>query len=185
MNETATTRAGRRRRLPNRRFSETRKLAWSGRTIFVTVGYGRDGLEPREIFYSAGYSSGSDMEALVSDLCIALSVMLQHEGVTAATLGRSMGETFDLRTGDPMPASILGLLLDELSRPPEWAEAMASAEGEEGAPTEEIEFSGTGALDRPSSGEAGRRETPGPERAARHRARIHARDGTASGEGDA
>ena len=61
------------------------------------------------------------MAALVADLCIALSVILQHRGVTAAALCRSMGETFELRTGRPEPASILGLLLGELSRPPDWA----------------------------------------------------------------
>ena len=109
--------AGPRRPLPPRRHSETRRLVWAGQTIHVTVGY--DGnLEPKEVFYSGGYRSGSDMEALVSDLCIALSVMLQHEGVTAASLGKSMGETFDVRTREPMPASILGLLLEELVRPP-------------------------------------------------------------------
>ena len=110
--------AGPRRRLPPRRHSETRRLAWAGQTIHVTLGYDTDSLEPKEIFYSGGYRSGSDMEALVSDLCIALSVMLQHDGITAAALGKSMGQTFDVRTGDPMPASILGLLLDELVRPP-------------------------------------------------------------------
>ena len=109
--------AGPRRRLPPRRHSETRRLAWAGQTIHVTVGYD-DRLQPKEIFYAGGYRSGSDMEALVSDLCIALSVMLQHDGVTAAALGKSMGETFDVRTGEPMPASILGLLLEELARPP-------------------------------------------------------------------
>ena len=109
---------GARRRLPARRPSETRRLARAGQTIHVTVGYEADSLEPREIFYSGGYRSGSDMEALVSDLCIALSVMLQHEGVTVAALRKSMGESFDVRTGDPMPASILGLLMEELARPP-------------------------------------------------------------------
>ena len=85
----------RRRRLPHRRRSENRRLVWAGQTIFLTVGYGSDGTEPKEIFYSAGYRSGSDMAALVSDLCIALSVMLQHEGVTVASLSRSMGQAFD------------------------------------------------------------------------------------------
>ena len=124
MTETA---AGGRRRLPQRRMSETRRLAWAGRKVHVTVGYGPDGLEAREIFYNGGCRSGSDMEALMSDLCIALSVMLQHEGVTPAALARSMGETFDLLTGDPVPASVLGLLLEELSRPPEWAPAPGDA----------------------------------------------------------
>ena len=111
--------SGPRRRLPERRLSETRRLVWAGQTIHVTVGYGPDSLEPREVFYAGGYRSGSDMEALVSDLCIALSVMLQHEAVTAAGLRKSMGAAFDVRTGEPMPASILGLLLEELNRPPD------------------------------------------------------------------
>ena len=111
--------AGPRRRLPARRESETRRLTWGGQTVHVTVGHDADSLAPKEIFYAGGYRSGSDMEALVSDLCIALSVMLQHEGVTVASLGKSMGRTFDVRTGDPMPASILGPLLEELARPPE------------------------------------------------------------------
>ena len=129
----------RRRRLPHRRRSENRRLVWAGQTIFLTVGYGSDGTEPKEIFYSAGYRSGSDMAALVSDLCIALSVMLQHEGVTVASLSRSMGQAFDLRTGDPMPASILGILLEELSRPPAWADAMAEADCGVGAGSAETD----------------------------------------------
>ncbi|WP_419738559.1 hypothetical protein [Ruegeria sp.] len=112
--------------LPDRRPGETRKLTWAGKTIFVTIGYGADHMTPLEIFYDSGYRSGSDMEALVSDLCIALSVMLQHEGVTAASLARSMSRAFDLRTGAEKPASILGLLLDELIRPPAWSAELAN-----------------------------------------------------------
>ena len=123
--------AGQRRRLPERRLSENRKLVRGGQTIYLTVGYGPDGLEPKEVFYADGYRSGSDMEALVSDLCIALSVVLQHEGVTVASLRKSMGLTFDVRTGEPMPASILGVILEELSRPPVWADAAVHPEGAE------------------------------------------------------
>ena len=167
MNKTAMPAAGSRQRLPNRRYSENRKMFWKERTIYLSVGYGPDGLAPKEVFYADGYRSGSDMEALVSDLCIAVSVMLQHDGVTAATLRKSMGVAFDQRTGDPMPASILGLLLEELSRPPEWADAVAQAECAAPAASMETGISGAGALDRPSSGEAGRRGTPGPEEATR------------------
>ncbi|MXX87995.1 MAG: hypothetical protein F4213_18775 [Boseongicola sp. SB0677_bin_26] len=163
-NDAAAVPAGARRRLPPRRHSETRRLAWAGNTIHVTVGYGPDGIEPREIFYSDGYCSGSDMQALVSDLCIALSVMLQHEGVTAATLRRSMGRAFDLRTGEPMPASVLGLLLEELSRPPEWADAVARAEG---ALADDPGISGAATVDPRPSGEAGRPADPGPQGPAR------------------
>ena len=158
-------RTSRRQRLPNRRYSETRKLFWKERTIYLSVGYGPDGLEPREVFYSEGYKGGSDMATLVSDLCIALSVMLQHEGVTVASLRKSMGETFDVRTGDPMPASILGLLLEELSRPPEWAAAFAPREGGAGEAAEKPEISADGAMDRPASGEAGRPGTRGSAKA--------------------
>ena len=171
-----------RRRLPNRRFCETRKLTWRERTIYVNVGYDEDGLEPREVFYADGYRSGADMEALVSDLCIAISVMLQHDGVTAATLRKAMGVAFDLVTGDPMPASILGLLLEELSRPPVWASALAQAEAREAAAADGNENSGAGALDRPGSGEAGRPGTPGSAKATRQQAEDHGPVGPATEE---
>ena len=170
-----------RRRLPNRRISETRKLHWRERTIYVNVGYDRDGLEPREVFYADGYRSGADMEALVSDLCIAISVMLQQDGVTAATLRKSMGVAFDQRTGDPMPASILGLLLEELSRPPEWAsdmERLTAAHGPGAA--NESEFSGDAEVDPRAAGEAGRPGIPAPEKAARRNPEEHDRDAPAS-----
>ena len=113
--------------LPPRRPSETRKLTWAGHSVFVTIGYDETHTHAREIFHDGGYRSGSDMEALVSDLCIALSVMLQHEGVTAAGLARSMSTAFELRTGEEKPASILGLLLQELERPPGWSAELANA----------------------------------------------------------
>ena len=122
----------RRMPLPPRRPSETRKLSWAGNTVFVTIGYDADHMHAREIFYDGGYKSGSDMEALVSDLCIALSVMLQHEGISAATLRKSMSTAFELHTGQDHPASILGLLLCELERPPEWSAELANALREKG-----------------------------------------------------
>ena len=67
------------------------------------------------------------MEVLVSDLCIALSVMLQQDGVTAASLAKSMSTAFDIRTGAEQPGSILGLLLHELERPPAWSAELAHA----------------------------------------------------------
>jgi len=78
--------AGARQRLPDRRRSETRKITWQPpynvdaptTKIYVTIGYAEDALRPVEIFYDSGYRSGSDLETLVSDLCILLSVLLQH-----------------------------------------------------------------------------------------------------------
>lgn len=182
MTELETKAVGKRKRLPERRLSENRKLVRGGQTIYLTVGYGPDGLEPKEVFYADGYRSGSDMEALVSDLCIALSVFLQHEGVTVASLKKSMGQTFDLRTGDPMPASILGFILEELSRPPEWAAAAVHPEGAELTFDEEIKTFGAGDQAASGSGEAGRRDSsPGPAEAARHHPQDHAPDAAASG----
>ena len=129
MDDASLNSARSRAHLPPRRPSETRRLQWAGRTIFVTVGYDPSDGAPKEIFYAGGYRGGSDMEVLVSDLCIAISVMLQHEGVTVATLGKSMSETFDILTGESAPASVLGVLLDELSRPPGFAGLLAGGEG--------------------------------------------------------
>ena len=181
MDDATMTPPRRRAHLPSRRPSETRRLAWAGRTIFVTVGYDPDGGAPKEIFYAGGYRGGSDMEILVSDLCIALSVMLQHEGVTAETLERSMSETFDLVTGDPRPASVLGVLLGELSRPPGFAGLLAAREEAESGP-DGTGSSGAGEVEDPASGEAGRPDSPGPEGAVRHEHADHAPDAAASGE---
>ena len=84
---------GPRQALPPRRRSEARRIEWVSplnpdgwpQKIYVTIGYDEaDALTPREIFYDAGYKSGSDMETLLRDLCIVLSVLLQHEGVSAS-----------------------------------------------------------------------------------------------------
>ncbi len=182
MTDVTLNAARRRAHLPSRRPSETRRLAWAGRTIFLTVGYDPDGGAPKEIFYAGGYRGGSDMEILVSDLCIALSVMLQHEGVTAETLERSMSETFDLVTGDPVPASVLGVLLRELSRPPGFAGLLAAGEETETGPNDGTGISGAGEVEDPASGEAGRPDSPGPEGAVRHEHADHAPDAAASPE---
>ena len=96
------------------------------------------------------------MEALVSDLCIALSVMLQHEGVTAATLRKSMGEAFDQLTGETVPASVLGLLLEELCRPPDLGGFLVAGEGSQ--PEHDLETSRAGDMERPVAGGAANAE---------------------------
>ena len=119
-----TPNGGVRAPLPSRRPSITRKLHWppegdarSSQSIYVTIGYDPKTAQPREIFYDSGYKSGSDMETLVSDLCIAISVFLQHEHITPDVLSKSMSQSFSFMTGKAAPASILGMLLDELRRP--------------------------------------------------------------------
>lgn len=124
--------AGTRVAPPNRRRSESRKIRWCPPSrpdapetkLFITIGYAEDGLRPIEIFYDSGYRSGSDLETLVSDICIVLSVFLQHEDVQIDALTRSLARETDIRTGRVGFDSLIGVLLEELKRPPQWAAAL-------------------------------------------------------------
>ena len=148
--------AGTRRQPPARRLSETRRVRWQERTVHIAIGYDDSGLRPLEVFYNAGYRSGSEMEALISDLCIALSVMLQHEEVTARHLSRSMSRAFSERTGQAEPASVLGVLLTEIMRPPAWADAEPdTAQGAEPVPSAGGAADGAGSANTPDSGGTG------------------------------
>ena len=125
--------AGPRRSLPNRRRSEARKISWRPphnidapeTTIHVTIGYADDGLRPVEIFYDAGYRSGSDLETLVSDVCITLSVIIQHEDVAIDVFMHSLAKEKDARSGSMEFGSIVGVLLEQLKTPPAWAAKMS------------------------------------------------------------
>ena len=124
--------AGARVKPAPRRLSETRKLSWTPpnnpdaaqTTIFVTISFDASGLRPLDIFYDSGYRSGSDLEALVSDICIIMSVFLQHEDIDLATFTKSVSTGMDHRFGTERAASIVGVLLDELQKPPLWADAL-------------------------------------------------------------
>ena len=134
MNE-AAKHAGERVKPANRRRSENRKIKWRPphnpdapeTNIHVTIGYAEDGLRPIEIFYDSGYRSGSDLETQVSDICILISVMLQHEDVDVADFCGSIAHERDLLLGTDRPGSIVGVLLEELQRDPEWANAVKAA----------------------------------------------------------
>lgn len=127
--------AGNRVAPPNRRRSESRKIKWRPphnpdapeTNIHVTIGYSEDGLRPIEIFYDSGYRSGSDLETQVSDICILISIMLQHEDVQAADFCGSIARERDLVLGIERPGSIVGVLLEEVQRPPQWASAVLAA----------------------------------------------------------
>ena len=126
---------GPRERLPSRRRSESRKITWHPphnpdapeTNIHVTIGYAEDGLRPVEIFYDAGYRSGSDLETLVSDLCITLSVLIQHDGVQIESFAHSLSKELDLRSGAQKFGSLVGVLINQLLTPPQWAAAVAAA----------------------------------------------------------
>ena len=96
-----------RERLPDRRPSETFDLEFEG--VRYAICLGRYPADDRigEIF-SAGAKIGSSMDALLDDVSIALSLLLQHQ-VPPAQIARSMG-----RVTGKAPASIVGALADLL-----------------------------------------------------------------------
>ena len=118
-----------RTRLPDRRLSETRRIehvrADGGRArIFITIGYApEEPTRPREVFYDEGYRSGSDLEYLVQDLCVIVSLLLQHgtppEDI-ARSLSRREGPGGEGPGGDAH-GSLAGTIVAELAVPPAWA----------------------------------------------------------------
>ena len=133
--------AGPRRTLPNRRRSEARKITWTPphnldapeTKIYVTIGYAEDGLRAVEIFYDGGYRSGSDLETLVSDLCIVLSVLIQHQDIKIETFTASLARERDLRTSKEEFGSLVGVLIEQLSIPPQWADQLDAIDGDASA----------------------------------------------------
>ena len=106
---------GARRRLPNRRPNETRRLCWQapdgGEHVFeVTVGFfpAPDDAGQREAgeVFASGHRTGSVMAALVEDACVMASNLRQH-GVTFADLAPRLGHQ-----SDGSPASPAGAILN-------------------------------------------------------------------------
>jgi hypothetical protein len=91
-------------RLPDRRFAETVALEHDGARYMVTIGFFPDG-RPGEVF-THGARSGSNMDALLADACVAVSCLIQH-GVEPRDLACSMG-----RLGNNRPASVIGAVVD-------------------------------------------------------------------------
>ena len=96
-------------RLPNRRPNQTMDLVYDGTLYAVTVGFQPDTGEPREIF-THGARVGSNMDGILDDACILLSLLLQHR-VEPEALARSMGR---LGRGG-QAASVIGALADLLA----------------------------------------------------------------------
>ncbi len=93
-----------RQRLPNRRENETVDLVFDGHRYHVTVGFAPDG-RPLEVFCHGG-KVGSGMDLILDDVCVALSLLLQH-GIEPRDLAHSMG-----RLDGGASASIIGALVD-------------------------------------------------------------------------
>ncbi len=102
---------GERQRLPDRRIQTIQVMRWQGTELQWAVGYDRKG-RAREVFVN-GHKVGSDIEALVQDGCVLLSLLLQH-GADPKDIAESLG-----REGiDPNApaASLFGLLTAELPK---------------------------------------------------------------------
>jgi hypothetical protein len=98
-----------RERLPDRRPSITVNLDWNGHAFAITAGYAADG-RVREVFAS-GLRGGSDMQRLVEDACVVISVGLQF-GARPGDLRRSLGSVPDPADETiSRPASVLGVIL--------------------------------------------------------------------------
>jgi hypothetical protein len=98
-----------RTRLPNRRPNETAELIFNATPYAVTIGYNPDTGRIGEVF-THGAKVGSNMDAILDDACVALSLLLQH-GLAPSALAASMG-----RDGDgKRSSSIVGALADLLA----------------------------------------------------------------------
>jgi hypothetical protein len=122
--------ASERRRLPDRRLSETRRIGHrseDGREthFYVTLGYAaHDPLRPREVFYDAGFRSGADLAFLVQDAAVLISLLLQH-GLAPTEIGRSLSAL-----GDGGAGSVIGSMVAGIAVPPQWAQHAPSGEGD-------------------------------------------------------
>lgn len=96
-------------RLPNRRPNLTAAVEHAGRSYAVTIGFYPDG-RVGEVF-THGAKAGSEIDCILDDACVAISLLLQL-GVEPAALAASMGRLGDGRS----PASVIGALADLLAQ---------------------------------------------------------------------
>ncbi|MGB3556184.1 MAG: hypothetical protein WBA25_16270 [Jannaschia sp.] len=111
--------------LPDRRLCETRRVETpEGHTIHLTVGFDPDEPDrPREVFYSGGFRSGSQLEFQVQDACVLISLLLQH-GLTPDAVLKSLAKTeqpglwtdgVEEPEAETVHASHVGLIMAELA----------------------------------------------------------------------
>lgn len=104
-----------RHNLPGRRLTETRKVVTlDGHTIHLSIGFDphEDG-RPREVFYSAGFKSGSALEFQIQDACVLISLLLQH-GHRPEDIIKSIARS-EQPDGSMAYASIIGLIAAEVA----------------------------------------------------------------------
>jgi len=100
--------------LPTRRLADTIKVTTDeGHSIYLTIGTDpADPLRPREVFYSAGFKSGSQAEFQIQDVCVLISLLLQH-GHRPEDIGKSLS-SHDRPNSETSFGSIVGLIIKEL-----------------------------------------------------------------------
>ncbi len=104
-----------RQRLLDRRDVETTTLAFrrsdgSSTHFEASIGFDAQG-KPKEIFL-CGAKSGSDLDAMLNDTAVAISVALQHD-VPAKAMAASVARIPEEIDGPGLlPASIVGAVLD-------------------------------------------------------------------------
>lgn len=103
-----------RHNLPTRRLAENRRISTpDGHTIHLSIGYDPDDPKrPREVFYSAGFKSGSQLEFQLQDACVMISLLLQH-GHRSEDIAKSLAQA-EQPDGTMAYASIIGLIAAEL-----------------------------------------------------------------------
>ena len=109
--------------LPTRRYSENRRVVLHGtHKVYLTIGYDpADPERPREVFYSGGFRSGSDLEYQMQDVCVMLSLLLQH-GVEPEAIAKSMARR-ENAFEELEYATIVGCITEEIAKPPLWTNA--------------------------------------------------------------
>ena len=97
-------------RLSNRRRHLLETMKWEGRRWEVCVGFNEQSLA-REIFID-GAKVGSELEALVDDACVAISLLLQC-GMPAVELAKHLARE-GTTSGAPV-ASVLGAAVERIA----------------------------------------------------------------------
>lgn len=100
--------------LPTRRHAETKRVTtMEGHTVYLSIGYDpKDPTRPREVFYSAGFKSGSTLEFQIQDACVMLSLLLQH-GLKPEDVAKSLSRS-EQPDGSMVYASVIGLIVEAL-----------------------------------------------------------------------
>lgn len=88
--------------LPPRRPSHTLATEWQGHPISVTVGLYPESGRPGEVF--ADVLHGGQMQAVLSDACVLISIALQH-GIPPEALAKSLAQVPDPARGKGATAS--------------------------------------------------------------------------------